>query len=59
MQTMELQHMGLSEMRQHECELVNGGNPGWASWLIQQVIIHSEEIARGFEKGWNFDNQKK
>jgi len=34
-------------------------NPGWASWLIQQVIIHSEEIARGFEKGWNFDNQKK
>jgi hypothetical protein len=56
MQTIELQKMGLMELQHEECEQVNGGN--WIKWVLQQVIIHSEEIGRGFEKGWNFDNQK-
>jgi len=54
---MELQKMGLMEMPYDECEQVNGGN--WVTWFFQQAILHSEEIARGLEKGWNFDNPKK
>ena len=59
MQTIELHKMGLVELQLEESEQLNGGNPGWVTWVIQQAIIHSEEIARGIERGWNFDKQTK
>jgi hypothetical protein len=54
MQNIELEKLGLMAMPHEECEQVIGGTGGWVSWLFQQAIIHSEEIARGIEKGWNY-----
>ncbi|HTE23886.1 hypothetical protein [Flavitalea sp.] len=51
MQHIELQKMGLMELRQEECEQVNGGS----IWKIifTEAIRHADEIISGFKKGYN------
>lgn len=57
MQTIELQKMGLTELQHEQCGLVNGG--GFWDVLFRSAIEHFDELARGLEAGWNFDNPKK
>jgi hypothetical protein len=57
MQKIELQKMGLTELQHEQCGLVNGG--GFWDVLFRSAIEHFDELARGLEAGWNFDNPKK
>jgi hypothetical protein len=51
MHQIELQKMGLMELRLEECEQVNGGS----IWKIifTEAIRHADEIISGFKKGYN------
>jgi hypothetical protein len=52
----QLARLGLREMDDEDCLGVNGG--GFWDMLMREAIIHFDDIARGLEKGWNFDKKK-
>lgn len=52
----QLARLGLREMDNEDCLGVNGG--GFWDMLMREAIIHFDDIARGLEKGWNFDKKK-
>jgi hypothetical protein len=54
MQQVELEKIGLMELRYEECGQVNGGN----IWKIifTEAIRHADEIISGFKKGYNNEN---
>ncbi len=57
MQHIELKEMGVWELQPDECAVVNGG--GFWDFLVREAIIHFDDLARGLEKGWNFDKKQK
>ena len=57
MQHIELEKMGVRTLEHDECLAVNGG--GFWDFLMKEAIIHFDDLARGLEKGWNFDKKQK